>query len=71
MGRLEGKVAVITGGARGQGAAEAEMFRDEGAAVVITDVLDVEGGRTAGHSASSFCTTMSHPLKRGMLWSRT
>ena len=48
MGRLEGKVAVITGGARGQGAAEAEMFRDEGAAVVITDVLDVEGGRTAG-----------------------
>ena len=47
MGRLEGRVALITGGARGQGAAEATLFASEGAAVVITDVLDAEGTETA------------------------
>ena len=38
-GRLEGKVAVITGAARGQGEAEARLFAAEGAKVVATDVL--------------------------------
>jgi NAD(P)-dependent dehydrogenase (short-subunit alcohol dehydrogenase family) len=43
MDRLAGKVALISGGARGQGAAEGRLFVREGAAVVLGDVLDDEG----------------------------
>ena len=43
-GRLAGKVALITGAARGQGAAEARLFAAEGARVVLGDVLE-EAGR--------------------------
>ena len=41
--RLESKVAIVTGGARGQGAAEAKLFAREGASVVIGDVLTFQG----------------------------
>src|SRR5438132_914504 len=43
MERLSGKVAVISGGARGQGAAEVRLFVAEGARVVFGDVLDDRG----------------------------
>lgn len=43
MGKLDGKVAIISGGARGQGAAEAKAFTREGAKVVFGDILDDEG----------------------------
>ena len=43
MGRLDGKVAIVSGGARGQGAAEARLFVREGARVVFGDILDEEG----------------------------
>ncbi|MFN0093139.1 MAG: glucose 1-dehydrogenase [Acidimicrobiales bacterium] len=54
MGRLDGKVAIVTGGARGQGAAEARLFAGEGAQVVVTDVLDAEGEATAKEAGGLF-----------------
>lgn len=48
MGRVDGKVAVVTGGARGLGAAQARLLADEGASVVVTDVLSDQGAALAG-----------------------
>ena len=44
--RLQNKVALISGGARGMGAAEAKLLAGKGAKVVIGDVLEEEGRRT-------------------------
>ena len=47
MGKLQDKIAIITGGARGMGAVTARTFVAEGAKVTITDVLDREGEKLA------------------------
>ncbi len=47
MNRLEGKIAIITGAARGQGESEARLFAKEGAKVVLADRLDEEGQAVA------------------------
>jgi len=47
VGRLDGKVAIVTGAARGQGEAEARRFVAEGAKVVVSDVLDDQGRAVA------------------------
>ncbi|WP_060884313.1 SDR family NAD(P)-dependent oxidoreductase [Streptomyces caniscabiei] len=43
MGKLDGRVVLVTGAARGQGEQEARLFRAEGARVVVADVLDDQG----------------------------
>ena len=64
MGRLDGKVCIVTGGARGQGGAEAALFRREGAEVVITDVLE-EGATLA---ASIGATFIRHDVRSEEEW---
>ncbi|MCH8801931.1 MAG: glucose 1-dehydrogenase [Chloroflexi bacterium] len=51
--RLQGKVALITGAARGQGAAEARLFAQEGAKVVLADVADQDGTIVAAEIAEA------------------
>jgi 3alpha(or 20beta)-hydroxysteroid dehydrogenase len=47
MGKLDGRVVLVTGAARGQGEQEARLFRAEGAEVVVADVLDDQGAALA------------------------
>ena len=68
VGRLEGKVALITGAARGQGAQEAQLFASEGAAVVISDVLDDEGKQTAA-AIGTQATYHHHDVTSEAEWS--
>ncbi|MGV9720355.1 glucose 1-dehydrogenase [Nocardia beijingensis] len=64
---LNGKVALITGAARGQGAAEARLFVARGARVVITDVLEDEGARLA-ESLGAAARFVRHDVGRGDDW---
>ena len=63
--RLEGKVAIVTGAARGQGAATARLFADEGAKVVLTDLLEDEGAAVAPGQRSAVTTTRCVQAGRG------
>ena len=60
--RLEGKVAFISGGARGMGETEARLFAENGAKVVIGDVLDAEGRQVAADIGASGGDAMFVPL---------
>jgi 3alpha(or 20beta)-hydroxysteroid dehydrogenase len=65
MARLSGKVAIVTGGARGQGEAEARLFASEGATVVVTDVLANEGKKVATEIQGLF---ISHDVSSESAW---
>ncbi len=69
-GKLQGRVALVTGGARGIGAASAAALAAEGAAVLITDVLDADGEATAAAIASKSGRAgyMHHDVREEAQW---
>ena len=69
MNRLDGKVALITGGARGQGAAEAALFVEAGAKVVITDI-DVAEGEAVAAQVGDACRFLPQDVTRENDWER-
>jgi 3alpha(or 20beta)-hydroxysteroid dehydrogenase len=69
MGRLDGKVALITGGARGMGKSHVRHFVAEGAHVVFGDVLDEQGAYVAAKLGSDNCRYVHHDVTSEADWS--
>lgn len=67
MNRLDDRVAIVTGAARGQGAAEARLFAAEGASVVLTDVLSGPGQEVADEIGGTF---IHHDVSNEEAWAR-
>ncbi|MFJ8065332.1 SDR family NAD(P)-dependent oxidoreductase [Psychrobacillus sp. NPDC096426] len=68
MGKFSGKVVLITGGSRGQGAAHARAFVEEGAKVVITDVL-VDAGQALAMELGGSAVFFKHDVTSEEEWS--
>jgi len=68
MGRLDGKVALITGGARGMGKSHARHFVAEGAKVVIGDLLDDKGNALAAELGEGNCRYIHHDVTSETDW---
>jgi 3alpha(or 20beta)-hydroxysteroid dehydrogenase len=68
MGRLDGKVALITGGARGMGKSHVRHFVAEGARVVFGDVLDDRGEHVAAKLGGQSCRYVHHDVTSETQW---
>ncbi len=68
MGRLDGKVALITGGARGMGKSHARHFVAEGAKVVLGDILDDKGAELAAELGPENCCYLHHDVTSEDQW---
>jgi 3alpha(or 20beta)-hydroxysteroid dehydrogenase len=68
MGRLDGKVALITGGARGMGKSHVRHFVAEGARVVFGDVLDDKGAYVAAKLGEQSCRYIHHDVTSETDW---
>ena len=68
MPRLRNKIVLITGAARGQGAAEARLFVRAGARVVITDVLEAEGRQLAEELGKDAAIFLRHDVTSETDW---
>ncbi|HUD94075.1 SDR family oxidoreductase [Sphingobium sp.] len=66
MGKLDGKVAIITGGASGLGTADARLLAAEGASVVITDIQDAMGEALAAELPG--CLYLHHDVRSEAEW---
>ncbi|PKB74376.1 MAG: cyclopentanol dehydrogenase [SAR202 cluster bacterium Io17-Chloro-G8] len=68
--RLENKVALISGGARGMGAVEAKLFAEEGAKVIIGDILEEEGRKVEAEidEAGGECVFVSLDVSSEEAW---
>jgi 3alpha(or 20beta)-hydroxysteroid dehydrogenase len=69
MGRLDGKVAIITGAARGMGESHARIFAREGAKVMMTDVR-TDMGRALAAEIGADCHFATHDATQPSDWSR-
>jgi 3alpha(or 20beta)-hydroxysteroid dehydrogenase len=68
VGRLDGKVALITGGARGMGKSHVRHFVAEGARVVVGDVLDEQGAAVAAGLGEASCRYVHHDVTSEAQW---